>query len=193
MNEAMGPWIRSSSGPTGGASPSSAAVSSEARISPVPGSTARWRSYGAAARRSTIGAGRKRMETPHVTAERPEQVPRTPAAGQHARRGDRDEPVQLAGGRDRPGPRAAPAEEARAGPGGSAAAAPALARRGDRGRQDDHAHRRRLRGRPRRLLAGALAARPRHRGLRDPPHERRRLPRAPAGPDRAPPYPAPSV
>src|SRR5919112_2009623 len=116
---------------------------------------------------STIGAGRKRMETPHATAERPEQVPRTPAAGQHARRGDRDEPVQLAGGRDRPGPRAAPAEEARAGPGGSAAAAPPLARRGDQGRQDDHAHRRRLRGRPRRLLAGALAAGPWLRGEPD--------------------------
>src|SRR3712207_7423113 len=56
---------------------------------------------------STIGAGRKRMETPHATAERPEQVPRRPAPGQHVDRGHRAEPVQLAGGRDRPGPRAA--------------------------------------------------------------------------------------
>ena len=133
---------------------------------------------------STIGAGRKRMETPHATAERPEQVPRRPAPGQHADRGHRAEPVQLAGGRDRPGPRAAAAQEARAGPGGAAAAAAALAGRGGQGRAHDRAHRGGLRGRPRRLLAGTLAAGPRHRGARDPPHERRRLPRAPAGQDR---------
>jgi transposase len=63
----------------------------------------------------------------HATARRPEQVPRHAAAGQHADRGRRAEPVQLAGGRDRPGPGAAPAEEARAGPGGAAAAAATLA------------------------------------------------------------------
>jgi alpha-D-ribose 1-methylphosphonate 5-triphosphate synthase subunit PhnH len=44
-------------------------IETQATISPAPASVARWRSYGAAARRSTIGAGRKRMETPHVTAE----------------------------------------------------------------------------------------------------------------------------
>jgi hypothetical protein len=121
---------------------------------------------------------------PHATVGRPEQVPRAPASGQHAHRGRRAEPVQLAGGRDRPGPRAAPAEEARARPGGAAAAAAALAGRGGQSGQGGHAPGRRLRGRPRRLLAGALAAGPRHRGARHPPHQRRGLPRAPAGQDR---------
>src|SRR3712207_9434836 len=73
---------------------------------------------------------------PHATAGRPEQVPRAPAAGQHAHRGRRAEPVQLAGGRDRPGPGAAPAGDARAGSGGAAAAAATLAAGGLQGRAD---------------------------------------------------------
>src|ERR687886_1464546 len=68
----------------------------------------------------TIAAGSKHG-APHAAAERPEPVRHPPGAAEHAHRGRRDEPVELARGRDRPGPRAAPAQEARAERGGAAA------------------------------------------------------------------------
>src|SRR5215217_5269159 len=55
--------------------------------------------------------------------------------------------------------------------------------RGDPGGAPDHAHRRRVRGRTRRVLAGPLAAGARDRGLCHPPDKCGRLARAPAGED----------
>ena len=74
----------------------------------------------------------KQHGAPHAAAERPEPVRHPPGAAEHANRGRRDEPVELARGRDRAVPRAAPAQEARAGRGGAAPAAAPLAGRGGR-------------------------------------------------------------
>src|SRR3954452_1619916 len=112
---------------------------------------------------STIVAG-SNDGAPHAAAERFAPVPAPPRAGEYAHRGSRAEPLELARRRGRSGGRASPAEEARTGRGRPAPAAPAapatatVARRGGRGRAHDHPPRGRLRGRPRRLLAGALAA-----------------------------------
>src|SRR5215218_1110304 len=101
---------------------------------------------------------------PHASAERPGPVPHCPRPREHADRGCRDEPVELARRGHRPGPGAPPAEEARRGRGGPTEAAGALARGGRQGRAQGHAYCRGFRGWPRRLLAGALAAGPRRRG-----------------------------
>ena len=72
---------------------------------------------GRAARRSTIVAGSNRWSAPCRSANDLSRSAHPPGAGQHADRGRRAEPVELARGRDRAGPRAPPAEEARAGRG----------------------------------------------------------------------------
>ena len=92
--------------------------------------------------------------------------------------------LELARRRHRAGPRAPPAEEARAGRGRPAPAPASLAGRGGQGGTRDHPPRGRLRGRPGRLLAGALAARPRRRGPRHPPDEHPRLRASTGGPRR---------
>src|SRR4051812_3137926 len=133
------------------------------------------------------GVGRTPPEgndgAPHATAERLEPVTCCSEPGRHLDRSHRDEPIELARRRHRPRDRAPPAEEARARPGGVAGLARALAGRGDPGWASDHAHRRRLRGRTRWLLAGPLAAGARDRGLRHPPDKRGRLARTPASED----------
>src|SRR3954447_4253733 len=106
---------------------------------------------------STIVAG-SNDGAPHAAAERFAPVPAPPRAGEYARRGSRAEPLELARRRDRSGGRASPAEEARTGRGRPAPATATVARRGGRGRAHDHPPRGRLRGRPGRFLAGALAA-----------------------------------
>src|SRR3954452_18617608 len=60
------------------------------------------------------------MERPHAAAERFAPIPDPARAGEHAHRGGRAEPLELARRRDRAGSRASPVEEARAGRGGAA-------------------------------------------------------------------------
>src|SRR4051812_23029775 len=120
---------------------------------------------------------------PHATAEQLEPVTHCSEPGRHLNRSRRDEPIELARRRHCPWDRAPPAEEARARRGGAAGLARALAGRGDPGWAPDHAHRRRLRGRTRRVLAGPLAPGARDRGLCHPPDKRGRLARTPASED----------
>src|SRR3954449_8062604 len=79
-----------------------------------------------------------------ATAERLEQIPRRAGAGSDTHRGYRNESIKLAGCRDRSWNRAPAAEETRAGRGGIAPVAAALAGRGCEERTHDHAHRGRL-------------------------------------------------
>ncbi len=120
---------------------------------------------------------------PDASAERFEQIRRQLGPRIHAHRGHRDEPVELARRRDCSRDRTPSTEEARGERGGVAPAAAALAGRGGRGRPHDRARGRRLRGRPRWFLAGALVADAWHRSPRDSPDERRRVARASAGED----------
>src|SRR3954447_19603719 len=116
-------------------------------------------------------------------------MPRPSGSRSYDYRGDRDEPIELAGGGGGAGDRASSAQETRSRPGRPPQAPPPLARGGGSGRPGDHAHCRRLRGWPRRLLVGALAPGSRHRSSRHrsschSPDQRGRLPRASARQDR---------
>src|ERR687885_849973 len=95
-----------------------------------------WRSRRRVGRCETLWGGRRAGAPsppdhadggPDDDAERPRPMRRRPRAREHADRSHRDEPVELARRGHRPGPRAPPAEEARGGRGGPAAAAGALA------------------------------------------------------------------
>src|SRR4051812_19119425 len=123
-----------------------------------------------------------------TAARRSKPVPHSPGARQHDHCRHRDESSELARRRHGSRDRAPSAEEARTKRGGSAPFVDALARRGNPEWPHDHAHRRRVRGGPRRVLAGALAPGPRYRSLRHPPDERGCLARASPGQNRSPRY-----
>ena len=116
----------------------------------------------------------------------PNDLSRSPCllrAGHHPGRCHRAEPIELADRRNRARDRAPAPEEDCAGRSGPAAPAAPLARRGNPEGSHHHAHRRCLRGRPRRVLAGTVADRARDRDPRHPFDQRRGLARTQAGKD----------
>lgn len=109
---------------------------------------------------------------PHATAQRFEQIPRRSRTGYHIDHSDRDEPVELARRRYRPGDRTPASKEAHSRPGRATGSSASLAE-GSRPSWTHHqAHHCCLRGWPRWLLAGPLATGARHRSLYHPSHER---------------------
>src|SRR4051812_31929975 len=116
-----------------------------------------------------------------TAARRSKPVPHSPGARQHDHCRHRDEPSELARRWHCSRDRAPSAEEARTKRGGSAPFVDALACRGNPEGSHDHAHRGRVRGGPRRVLAGALAPGPRYRNLRHPRDQRGCLARASPG------------
>src|SRR3954451_501395 len=137
----------------------------------------------------TIVAGSNADGASHGTAaQRLEPVPHPLGPRQHDHCRHRDEPSKLARRRHCSRYRAPSAEEARTKRGGIAPFVDALACRGNPERLPDHAYRRRVRGGPRRVLAGALAPGPRYRSLRHSPNQRGCLTRASPGENRSPRY-----
>src|SRR6516165_1605224 len=110
--------------------------------------------------------------------ERPEPIPYPPRSRPHADRRNRDESIELARRRHCSRHRAPSAEEASTERSGVTAFADAMACGSNQNGPHDHAHRRCVRGRPRRILACALASGPRRRSPRHPPDERGCIARA---------------
>src|SRR4051812_35216546 len=123
-----------------------------------------------------------------TAARRSKPVPHSPGARQHDHCRHRDEPSELARRWHCSRDRAPSAEEARTKRGGLAPVVDALACRGHPEGSHDYAHRGRVRGGPRRVLAGALAPGPRYRSLRHPSDQRGCLTRASPGQNRSPRY-----
>src|SRR3954453_22097204 len=121
-----------------------------------------------------------------TAARRSKPVPHSPGARQHDHCRHRDEPSELARRWHCSRDRAPSAEEARTKGGGLAPVVDALACRGNPEGSHDYAHRGRVRGGPRRVLAGALAPGPRYRSLRHPRAQRGCLTRASPGENRSP-------
>src|SRR5277367_3189806 len=124
-------------------------------------------------------------ETQSQDCERPQPVSRPAGYGRDGDRGDRDESIELACGWHCSWCRAPAAEETGDRRARIAQAVEPLACGGRKERPPDHTHRRRVRGRTRRLLAGALA---RCAGHREPRHscvERRGDARTPPGEERS--------
>ena len=116
----------------------------------------------------TMGRAAKRAPSPRTStpmevrmpqADELEPVSRSVPAGRDACRRHRVEPVELACCGDRAGGRSPAAQEDRAGRDGVTAPSASLARRGDPERSHHRADHRRVRGRPRRVLAGAMVDR----------------------------------
>src|SRR6266480_3603681 len=124
------------------------------------------------------------MESHNAKAERSESIPYRPETRQHADRGDRNEPVELARCRHRAWRRASAVEEACGRRECVAEAIVSLARGSREERTEDRTHCSCLRDWPGRFLAGALAQGTRHRGARYPCIERSRIARASACQDR---------
>ena len=141
------------------------------------------RNYGAGGETGTIAANINTDGGPHAPSRRLEPVSRSVPAGRYACRRHRDEPIELARRSDRAGGRSPAAQEDRAGRDGAAAPSTSLARRGDPERSHHRPDHRRVRGRPRRVLAGAMVDRTRHRGPRHSSDQRRGVARAQAGQD----------
>src|SRR5436190_23311039 len=117
--------------------------------------------------------------------ERSQPVSRPAGYGRDVDRGDRDEPIELACRWHCSWCRAPTAEETCDRRARIAQAVEPLACGGRKERPPDHAHRRGVRGRTRRLLAGALARCTGHRGPCQSCVERRGDARAPPGEDRS--------
>src|SRR6266851_445440 len=123
-----------------------------------------WRCYGAGVGEdiASVDVDVNRWRATHAEVERPEPIPEPSRSGRHADRRYRTEPVELARRRHRAWRRAPAVEEARGRRERIAEVAASMARRSGEGRASDQTHRCRFRGRPRRLLAGALAPCTRH-------------------------------
>src|SRR5262249_54003444 len=102
-------------------------------------------------------------ETQSQDCERPQPVCRPTGYGRDIDRGDRDEPIELACRWHCSWCRAPAAEETRDRRARITHTVEPLAGGGRKERLPDHTHRRSVRGRTRRLLAGALARRAGHR------------------------------
>src|SRR3979411_330055 len=159
-----------------------------ARRPPGPASAnLQWRCYGAGVGEDivSVDVDVNRWRQPHAEVERPEPIPHASQTGWHADRRDRDEPFELARCGDCAWHRAPAVEEARGRREHLAEAAHSLARGSEEVRTQHRTHRGRLRRRPGRVLAGALAQGARHRGPYHPRNERSRIARAPARQDRS--------
>jgi putative ABC transport system substrate-binding protein len=124
-------------------------------------------------------------ETQNQDCERFQPVPRPAGYGRDVDRGDRDESIKLACCGDRSWCRTPAAEETRNRRTRIAGPVEPLAGGGREERPPDHTHRRGVRGRTRRLLAGALAHRPGGRGPRHSCIERCGNARTSSGEDRS--------
>src|SRR6266567_1175110 len=139
---------------------------SAARLAAIPAgeSPANRDAMGRAARTMAPSSLKRINGATHATAERFEQIPRNSRTRCNTDRRDRDGSVELARRRYRAWRRAPAVEKARGRRKRITEVAASMARGSGAGRTQDQTHRCRFRGRPRRLLAGALAEGARHRG-----------------------------